>query len=108
MTSVGGELQQSLHMEEYQADYIAACAARNFGIRKQNPFLIYCTGQMLMLFLADMVRRSREIIETGNDRENFSDTHPTITDRITYLSNWLIDTEKTRSLEQANIMQETF
>jgi hypothetical protein len=84
------------HKNEMEADRIAWRISKHLGAlgfageatQTRNLWMESSAGAVAYLVAAEMVRRVREILETGRLTEPTSATHPSIRERLAALENW--------------------
>jgi hypothetical protein len=81
---------------EFEADRLAWAIARYLGAagfagrltRVRNTWMESSAGAVAYLAAADLVRRVREILQTGSAETRRSQTHPPLDDRLEALDHW--------------------
>lgn len=85
-------------VQELEADYLAAILTANIGVEKRLTFAQYGTAAVIALSAVDMLRRARNVLQTGKDDDFVSDTHPPLSERLVNLQRVTYDPREAESV----------
>lgn len=82
--AAAGALPLAMKDEEFVADLYAALISRFYGARSQPQdfFAMSGAGGVIMLMAMELLRRTRDVLETGKEAQFASESHPSFDDRI--------------------------
>src|SRR6266702_1807076 len=74
--SVDGSERVRILAQELEADHLAALIIAHAGFEFRTPFAQSGDAGVVMLVAMDMLRRARDVLETGCEQPFQSNTHP--------------------------------